>query len=56
MASKYGRNQIPKELDETILDVISDLINNGGMIKLEDNKTSLPDKLKNPVQLGKEQK
>jgi len=49
MANKYSRNQIPKELDETILNVLNDLIRDGGMIELKDQKTALPENLNGPT-------
>lgn len=54
MADQYKKGQIPKELDETILKVISDLINDGRMIELKDQITILPEDIKEPRQLGKQ--
>lgn len=53
MAKMYAKNQIPNELDETILDVISNLIKDGGLIELKDSKTNLPENIKEPTLFGK---
>ncbi|MDA9774320.1 hypothetical protein N9B82_05125 [Saprospiraceae bacterium] len=48
MAGKYSKNQVPKELDETILGLIEDLVEDGGLIELRDHKSVLVEDVREP--------
>ncbi|MBQ4819318.1 hypothetical protein [Aquimarina sp. MMG016] len=48
MANKYGRGQVPTTLDKDMILMIEDLIGDGEIIKLTDEKTELPYYLDKP--------
>lgn len=48
MANKYGRGQVPATLDKDMILMIEDLIEDGEMIKLTNEKTDLPYYLDSP--------
>jgi len=48
-SKKYSKNQIPEELADTILDMLSGLVDEEKIIELSDNPLILDESLKNPM-------